>query len=165
MSSSAARDRGRIISQQDAEEILLLPDAPFQIGDFRRGRVNQLLRLAHVEDRIDPVFLERLCQVQGFFSGGQRALRDFQFEIKFAQLKICRWPHSRRESRSLPGAPTRWPAIRLAPLPLRGDTSPEIEIPGRVRGHAAGSEFIRRNRAGCGIAQIRAGATPFTVGY
>jgi hypothetical protein len=45
-----ARDRSRIISQQDAEEIFLLPDSPFQVSDFCRGRIYQLLRLANVED-------------------------------------------------------------------------------------------------------------------
>jgi hypothetical protein len=53
----AARDIGRIISQQDAEEVFLLLDTPFLIGNFRRGGVHQLLRLANVENRIDSVFL------------------------------------------------------------------------------------------------------------
>jgi len=36
----ATRNGGRIISHQDAEEIFLLLDAPFLIGNLRRSCVN-----------------------------------------------------------------------------------------------------------------------------
>ncbi len=43
---------------------VLAADATFEVGDFRGRCVNQLLRLSHIENRIDPVLLQRLRQLQ-----------------------------------------------------------------------------------------------------
>ena len=57
----------------------LLPDASVKIGNFGCRSVDKLLRLAHVQNRIDAVFLERLGQVQRFLAGSERLLRNIQF--------------------------------------------------------------------------------------
>ena len=55
-----ARNVSRIFPQQNTDGIFLLRYLAFQVRNLRRRRINQLLRLPHIEHRVDSVLLERL---------------------------------------------------------------------------------------------------------
>ena len=59
----AARDRTRVLSQQNADEVLLLLDAGLEIRDRRSGAIDELFRLADVEQRGRSARLEELCRM------------------------------------------------------------------------------------------------------
>ena len=83
-----ARNVAGIVAQKNADGVFLLRDLPLEVGNLRRRGVYQLLRLAHIQHRVDSVLLERLRKLQRVLCVTQRALRDFQFEIQLAKLKI-----------------------------------------------------------------------------
>ena len=59
-----ARNVARIIAQKNADGIFLLRNLALKVGDFGRGGVDQLLRLPHVEQRVDAVLLQSLRQLE-----------------------------------------------------------------------------------------------------
>ncbi len=128
---AARRDGPGIISKQDAQQIFLLPDAPFQVGNVRRRGVDELLGLPNVENRIDAVFHERLGQLQRFFARGQSALGNVEFEIEFAKLKISGGHVGDQRGVHFLARPIAGQQIARAPLRSPGDTFPRNPGPRR----------------------------------
>ena len=77
-----------VSAQQNADEILLLLDPAFKVGDGSARGKYQLLSLPHVKHGSGAVIGEHLGQTQRVLSGSERLLRDLELQIQFAQLKI-----------------------------------------------------------------------------
>jgi hypothetical protein len=78
----AALDRSWIPSEQHADCVLLLLDQPPEVDDLRLRRVDELLGLAHVEERRRAAPLAHFRELQRFLPGRQRASGDLELEVE-----------------------------------------------------------------------------------
>ena len=81
-------DRARISSQQNIDQIFVLFDLAFHVGDRFRCGVNQLFRLPHIDQRRRSILLQRLFQLQRILARGQSLFRNLQLEIEGAKFEV-----------------------------------------------------------------------------
>jgi len=60
----ASRNIAGVISQKNADGVFFLSNLPLQIRNLCGGGVHQLLGLPDVQQRIDPVLLQGLRQIE-----------------------------------------------------------------------------------------------------
>src|SRR5258708_27097390 len=125
----STRDGTGIIAQKCADEVFLLLNSSFQIGNgFRRGE-HQLLRLPDIEHGGSPTACQRLCELQRVAARSQSSSRDFEFQVELTKLEIsCGKVADECADDRLTG-PLR--CQEICPRGLGGSTilSPEIKLP------------------------------------
>src|SRR5215813_14188343 len=84
----AAPDTLGIPAHENADEVLLLRDALFEVRDGGPRAEHELLGLPDVEHGRRATVREQLRQAQRVLSGRERPARDLQLEILLAQLEI-----------------------------------------------------------------------------
>src|SRR5207237_1242383 len=84
----AARHRRRVAANQRAQQVLLLFDRTFEIGDDARCLEYQLFGLTYVEQRRGASLLAYLREPQRLLTRRQRALRDLEFHVQLAQVEV-----------------------------------------------------------------------------
>ena len=77
-----------ISSDEDADEVFLLFDPPFEIRDRGPRAEHELFGLPHVEHGGGAAVRKELRQAQRVLPRRERLARDLQFEVLFAQLEI-----------------------------------------------------------------------------
>src|SRR5882762_6800460 len=123
------RDGTGIVSQKGADEVFLLLNAAFQIGNSFGCCEYQLLRLPDVEHGGTATFCQHLRQLQRVLTRSQRAPGDFELQVEFTKLEIscgnvadqCADDGFTRPLSSQQGCPRRLVGAAIL--------SPEIEIP------------------------------------
>ena len=85
----SARHIAGVLAKQRADQILLLPDLLLDGGDGPRGVIDQLLRLAHIEQRRGAVVNQQLRESQRILVRGQGALGNVELQILRAENEIC----------------------------------------------------------------------------
>ena len=120
------------VAEQHADEVLLLRDAPLDVGDGRAGAEHQLLGLAHVDQRRHAAALAHLRQLQRLLARRQRPPRDLELQVERAQPEVGVGDLADDRRRAPRGAPTRWRAAAPAPPRWRGGTGPRNRAPRRA---------------------------------
>ena len=146
----SSRNIAGIVSQKYADRIFLLRDLPLEVGDFGGGGVHQLLGLAHVQQRVDSGLLQLLRQLQRVLRELECALRNFQFQVQLAKLKVIGGHVGDQSRHDFFLGPLVGQQIRSRRFCRAAILSPEIQIPCRRRGQLALRDFIGRNRADLG---------------
>jgi hypothetical protein len=143
---ATACHRRREISQQDIDEILLLRYATLEIDDGRAGAEDQLLGLAHVEQRGDAAGLANLSELQRLLPGCQRTLGNLELQIERTQfeVRVGNIADDRGENSALP--PLRRQQLSASRFGGPAVPAPEIQSPvdGTARPHGPGG--CRRSR-------------------
>src|SRR5215472_16364550 len=85
---SAPSYRLRIVPNQNADEVFLLLNTPFDVGNRFSCAVDELLSLAHIKQRSCAMIGKELGQAQRVLPGGECLARDFQLQVEFPQLEI-----------------------------------------------------------------------------
>src|SRR3954462_12657419 len=75
-------------AQQDGDEILLLLDAPFEVGNRPGCRVHELLRLPDVDHRGRAPLLTDAREIERLVARGQRPPGDVELQIERAERKV-----------------------------------------------------------------------------
>ena len=99
----SARHAFRILSHENTDCILRLPDLPLEVGDLSVGRVEHLLRLKHIELRSYSVVESQLGQLDRLFLGFDRVFGDLELEVKPEELEVVarHVTHQRQDHRLL----------------------------------------------------------------
>src|SRR5258708_31147126 len=97
----STRDGTGIIAQKCADEVFLLLNSSFQIGNGFGCGEHQLLRLPDIEHGGSPTACQRLCELQRIAARSQRAPRDLELQVEFTKLEVscCNVTHERADYR------------------------------------------------------------------
>src|SRR5206468_11382799 len=85
---SAARHAPRNRPQQRADEVLLLLDLTLEIRDLRGGAEDELLRLAHIQQRCCASLRAYFGEAKRFPARRRRSRRDIEIQVEGAKLKV-----------------------------------------------------------------------------
>ncbi len=125
----SAGNRTGIVSQQRADEVLLLLDTALQVGDGFGCHGDQLFRLANVELGAGSAICQRSGKLQRLLPRGQRPFCDLKLKVVGAQLEIRGGDITHQRTHDLPARP--FCSQQIGACCFRGAAilAPEVEIP------------------------------------